>query len=144
MGLVEVAAFYDPEEAWCAKGFLAAQGIETFVQNEHHLTAVPWLRVALGGYRLLAMSEFRDDARQALAAVRAIGDDQRIEPTPAVVGTLQESESRGWGWWWLPIAFLFAVPFLPRHRPRAAPLHALGLISLYAMILVGGLAWIRS
>jgi|GEM_PF-3440018 len=55
--LTEVGSFYDPEEAYCAWGYLKANGVYSVIQNEYHLTSAPWLRVALGGYRLLAPAE---------------------------------------------------------------------------------------
>ncbi len=67
--LIEIAGFYDPEETYCAKGLLQSHGIEAIVQNEHHLTMAPWLRVALGGYRLLIISDLAEDARRILDGV---------------------------------------------------------------------------
>ena len=64
--LVEIAHFYDPEEAYCARGFLQTHGIDTIIQNEHHLNMAPSLRVALGGYRILGVSEQREEAVRVL------------------------------------------------------------------------------
>lgn len=102
--LVEITRFYDPEEACCAQGFLRARGIETFLHNEHHLTMAPWLRVALGGYRLVAFAGQVSDAKLALDEINAI--------TPVEDETYENRRN----WAWLPLAFLAGVPFVLRYR----------------------------
>lgn len=112
--LVEIAAFYDPEEALCASAYLRAYGVETLLQNEHHLTMAPSLRVALGGYRVLVNSAAAKDAKRILDDVskrdrgeaRAKSDNEEPE--------MAAREIRDW--FWLPIVFLHNVPFIPRQR----------------------------
>jgi hypothetical protein len=106
--LVEIAHFYDPEEAYCAKGFLLAHGIQTIFQNEHYVTVDPALRFALGGYRMLALSEFEETAREALESIHGqAGED---DPDP-----IQKTPHN---WLWLPIAFLVGIPFVPLLKPK--------------------------
>lgn len=128
--LVEIAHFYDPEEAYCARGFLRSCGIETIIQNEHHLTAAPWLRIALGGYRLMTRSEFENDAREALGSIEeeksTSAETTMGEAEPAAV---QERQKRNW--LWLPMAFAWAVPFMPTKRKGWV-----GLLQLVALILL--------
>ena len=105
--LVEVARFYDPEEALCAASYLRAHGIETILQNEHHLTMAPYLRIALNGYGLLARTKQQDDARNALNEI--------ANATPDSIGA-ENRKNRNW--WYLPAAFGTAAPFLPVYRSR--------------------------
>lgn len=115
--LVQIAGFYDAEEAFCARGYLAARGIDTFIQNEHLLNVAPWLSVALGGYRLLGLSENKEAAARTLKHVSEI----RIDEVAAGAMTADEAESaherEDKNWWWLPIAFFSETPFLPSKKP---------------------------
>ncbi|MEM9616927.1 MAG: hypothetical protein AAF936_03110 [Pseudomonadota bacterium] len=132
--LVQIAQFYDPEEAYCAKSYLQSHGIDTFVQNDHHLTMAPWMRVALGGYRLLAVDTEAAEAKKALSEVQAIQPEQiGIQPEPSSV-QLQPAKRKSWGW--LPIAFMTGVPFLPIYKSwRSLILHLAVLLIIYAMLL---------
>ena len=120
---VEVASFFDPEEAWCARGYLSAQGIDTIIENEHHLTTAPWLRIALGGYRLMALPDAADDAKAALGEI-AIAEPAIDEPY----------KSRK-NWAWLPVAFLSSTPFIPIYKNAWELIGQLLLIAgFYALI----------
>ncbi|MEO1137216.1 MAG: hypothetical protein AAFW68_11530, partial [Pseudomonadota bacterium] len=61
--LVEVARFSDPEEAFCARGYLLSLGIDSIIHNEFHLNMEPYLRIALGGYGLLIVDDREEEAR---------------------------------------------------------------------------------
>ncbi len=119
--LVEIAAFFDPEEAYCARGYLQSYGVDAILQNEHHLATAPWLRVALGGYRLMAPSEQVREAQELL---------EKVQP-------LKDSSLAGKkNWIWLPVAFMSAVPFMP--KPKTGPMafvQFMLLMCLYALTL---------
>lgn len=132
--LVQIAQFYDPEEAYCAKSYLQSHGIETFVQNDHHLTMAPWLRVALGGYRLLAIDTEAAEARKALSEVQSPQQEKTDSLTISDSEELKSAKRKNWIW--LPIAYLHAVPFLPKAESSWWRLFQLfALTMLYASIL---------
>ncbi len=137
--LVEIARFYDPEEAYCAKSFLLSNGIDSFVQNDHYLTMVPWMRIALHGFGLQVMASCEDDARMLLqtigAALPEVTDDNPSDTTPP---------SRKTNWLWLPIAFSTNVPFLPKPKPGwFGLLQSAILLTLYAAALYSFFWWLR-
>ncbi len=116
--LVEVAQFYDPSEAYCAKGYLTSCGIDTIVQNENHLSVAPSLRIALGGYRLLALSDQKDLALAALGDVRPNqfeNDEIAIDHENVMQ---KERDKRRKTWFWLPLILFCLVPFIPTYRNR--------------------------
>ncbi|PQA87494.1 hypothetical protein [Hyphococcus luteus] len=110
--LVEIARFYDPEEAYCARGYLRSCGIETFVQNEHHLAVAPHLRVALGGYGLFLTDALADEAKAALMDL----DAEKNAGRAGVVDDEVYPAKRNW--FWLPIAFITATPFVPVYKSK--------------------------
>ena len=122
--LVEIARFYDPEEAYCAQGYLRSYGIDTIIQNEHHLAMNPSLRVALGGYGLLGFADVKEEARAALEEIP-------LEAADSVITTDMELISPR-KWYLAPVAVISGVPFLPRGKS------ALGLLIL---ALPGALLW---
>ncbi len=135
--LVEIAHFYDPEEAYCARGYLGAQGVHTVIQNEHHLNVAPLLRVALGGYRLLAASEDANDAKQLLADVAKAESETRPRQEPAEPQDGANAISRrARTAFWFPVAFSFGVPFIPpRQSGWRRTLEIAALISLYVLLI---------
>lgn len=136
--LVEIAHFYDPEEAYCAKGYLQSNGVETILQNDHHLTMAPWMRVALGGYRLMATSDDEDAAKEALKNIGAEG----IEAAP---GDAEPDTQwrRKRNWLWLPIAFGSSAPFLPPLRyDWIGFIQFVALALLYIMLFVAWGFWV--
>ncbi len=121
-----VAAFYDPEEAYCAQSYLRAHGVDTIIQNDHHLTAAPWLRIALGGFRLLARHDFEAEAKSLLSAVDV------YESVPESGSKPLEQK-----WFWAPIAFALAIPFLPNAKSGWKQGLQIGaLITLYVALLL--------
>ncbi|NOX94469.1 MAG: hypothetical protein GXP04_05045 [Alphaproteobacteria bacterium] len=131
--LVQVAQYFDPEEAYCAKGYLQSYGIDTIIQNEHHLTMAPWLRVALGGYRLLVFSDLEEDARQALKSVSTSDGFEKLEQLSSEGEAFGPPKRRIRNWFWLPIAFLSSVPFIPLYRSNMGLLmQSCVLVLLYA------------
>ena len=80
--LVEIAHFHDPEEAFCARSYLEAYGVPTIIQNEYHLTAVPWLRVGLGGYPLLANDTDAEIAKELLKNPASVAVDHYDDSAP--------------------------------------------------------------
>jgi hypothetical protein len=141
--LVEVARFYDPEEAYCAKSFLNAHGISTFVGNDHYLTAAPWMRFALNGYGIHVAAS---DARDAQDLLRTI---QASKPENAET-TVEESEisdrmqrSRNKNWPWFPVAFFIGIPFLPKERSGwFVAVQYAALLSLYALAFYSLYNWV--
>ena len=109
--LVEVARFYDPEEAYCAVGYLKSYGIDALVDSEHHLTTAPWLRIALGGYGLHVREDLIGEAKAALS---------KVETVP------KRENSTTKNWIWFPIAFLSGTPFLPKKRT--------GIVAIFSIL----------
>ncbi len=107
---MEVAVFYDPEEALCAQSALQADGCVHFLHNSNHLSVAPSLRVALGGYRLLVMDEDVASVREVLAQLRS-GRGAPIQ-APDTFDPLLKSHKN---WAWLPVALFLGVPFLPAY-----------------------------
>lgn len=144
--LVEIARFYDPEEAYCAQGYLRSCGIDAFVQNEHHLSVNPSLRIALGGYGLLG---FADMASEAKAALKAITGDAAASMmlSEGDAGSDVEFSNRR-NWFWLPVAVVSGVPFLPRFKSTWGLLMLTipgGLLWLgYALYLISTAGWLQS
>ena len=105
--LVEIARFYDPEEAYCAKSFLLSNGIDSFVQNDHYLTMAPWLRFALNGYGLQVMASFEQDARTLLENIGAtkLETGEEIKDNFGYAAALRQRPN----WFWLPIALASGV-----------------------------------
>lgn len=103
----------------------------------------PWLRVALGGYRLLVMSEFENDAAGILSAVSRIANDEHAAPTTQDNKTKEPPAGRAKNWFWLPIAVAWGVPFIPvRKSGWLLLVQFVALICLYATIVVGIGFWL--
>jgi hypothetical protein len=115
MSLTRIATFYDPEEAYCAKGFLESHGFEVCLLNEHHLSANPAFRVALGGFGLAVPTT---DSKAAWKALREIESSPDVSPpdTCASCGSTDLVRARRMSW--LPLALISGVPFLPLRRAR--------------------------
>lgn len=134
--LVEIARFLDPEEAFCAKAYLNSYGIGAIVQNEYHLTAAPWLRFALGGYPLLIQSKFEDEARQALNEVSPRKPDRQDSYSLPHSDSSEPQKRRAKNLFWLPVALLFGIPFVPSLKSGWAYLvHSFALITMYGVVL---------
>ena len=141
---MEVAQFYDPAEAYCAKGYLKSFGIDTVVQNENHLSVAPSLRIALGGFRLLAISDQKDDA---LAALRDVGSRQSKDCDITINQTDISQDGyrpRRKNWFWLPLILAMGVPFLPiyRHRSTLVWQFLLLILPFYVTALWGYWGWV--
>jgi|GEM_PF-1365362 len=115
MSLTRIATFYDPEEAYCARSFLESHGFEVCLLNEHHLTANPAFRVALGGFGLAVPTTDAESARQAL---REIETGPEASPPDACVSCGSTDLVRARRMSWLPLALMSGVPFLPLQRAR--------------------------
>ncbi|NOX82800.1 MAG: hypothetical protein GXP06_07415 [Alphaproteobacteria bacterium] len=140
--LVEITRFLDPEEAYCAKGYLKSYGIDVIVQNEYHLTTAPWLRFALGGYPLLILSKFEDEARQALSEVSPVKSDRQNLNSSPHSDASELQERKGKNWFWLPAAFLLGVPFVPRKKSGwNFLLHSFALVMLYGTVIYSWVFW---
>ncbi len=108
--LVEITRFFDPEEAYCAQGYLRSCGFYTFLQNEHHLATAPHLRVALNGYGLFVHKKQVVEARDALADIIA-----ESATGPVAVKAEENVRASRKNWFWLPTFLFFgAWPFVPR------------------------------
>ena len=140
--LVEVGRFFDPEEAYCARGLLNSAGIDVLLGDEHHLTAQPHLRLALGGFRLLVRSEQADIAAQLLAAPLAgaveYAEHQFGEAEIAVSETDVRRPVRNF--LWLPDYAMMGgfIPFLPllKGNVRIAMQAVLLGVGFTAMVLI--------
>lgn len=121
--LVEIARYYDPEEAFCAQGYLRSCGIDTLVQNEHHLSMNPSLRVALGGYGLFGLA---GDAEEAKSVLAMVGSEA------GALSSDSEGENRR-KWYWTPVAIVSGVPFFPRCK---------SMWGLFLLMAPGGLLWL--
>lgn len=62
----ELITFPTPEEAHVAASYLQAQGVDAVVADAHTLGAMPYLRVGLGGARILVDEHQADRARYLL------------------------------------------------------------------------------
>ena len=111
--LVQIAQFYDPEEAYCAQGYLKSHGVETIIQNDHHLTMAPWLRIALGGFCLLAPSTQEDQARLALDLVPETSSYNTASNAVRSDHSSHTDKGRR-NLLWAPVAFLTGIPFILR------------------------------
>lgn len=114
--LVQFTRYFDPEETYCAKSYLQSHGIETIIQNEHHLTMAPWLSIALGGYRLLGMSEDKDAALQALRDVPAVKLSGNAGNIETIAEMPDEPARETPNWPWAPLSLAHGFPYLPRKK----------------------------
>ena len=76
----EIARFYDAEEAQIAAGYLRAQGFDVQLGDENMLGVEPHLRIALGGYRLMAPQSQAHMATVALNEVRGAPEERQYLP----------------------------------------------------------------
>ena len=74
-GLRHIKTFSDPEEAQIAAGYLRAHGVDAMLADQDSLNTLPYLRVALGGFRILVPASHYDDARELLARTRSAVED---------------------------------------------------------------------
>ncbi|GJL91025.1 hypothetical protein [Hyphococcus sp.] len=141
--LVEVARFYDPEEAYCAKSFLLSNGIDSFVQNDHYLTMAPWMRIALHGYGLQVTASSEEEATQLLRSVAA------SQPTPEVSLMVNDAgdddfrnEKKAPNWLWFPVALGTFIPFMPKRKSGVPAIfqHS-ALLALYLLVLSSATYW---
>ncbi len=138
--LSAIAQFADPEEAYCAKGFLLARGIDCIIQNDHHLTMAPWMRVALGGYRLMVIEAFSDEAKAALKEVEILNSDESLAQQAPTDEDLGGEYKKAKNWVWLPIAFASSIPFLPSKKRGLIGAFGLLVLALFyggVMLAVG-------
>ncbi len=113
--LVEIATFYDPEEALCAQGAVRAGGCFSFLQNQYHLGTAPSLRVALGGYRLFVLED--DEERALLSLGKSLNDGSAAAPETPQEATAPADQIRvRKNWLWLPVALTASVPFVPTYK----------------------------
>ena len=66
--LVTIAQYFDPTEAHIVRALLESAGIPASVADANHVTANWPLAVALGGVRVQVPEQFRDQARDLVAA----------------------------------------------------------------------------
>jgi hypothetical protein len=69
--LTAVARFHFPQEAHMLEARLLADGIPAFVTNAHSTQAFGYLRLALGGVRVLVPTARVDEALAVMAALEA-------------------------------------------------------------------------
>lgn len=135
--LVEIAHIYDPEEAFCVRAYLRSAGVYCVLQNEHHLGSAPWMRVALGGYRLLVVDDEAEDAKSLIE--NALGAEQFSDNLAAFSRHAGVQSHRRKDILWFPIALAWGVPFLPVEKPGLD-----FVIRLLLFIYLGGLlAWLH-
>lgn len=133
--LVEIANIYSPEEAFCVRACLRSAGIYCVLQNEHHLSSAPWMRVALGGYRLLVLEDEADQAKSVIE--NALCTEQNVGNADACPEFSEQQPPRRRDILWFPIALAWGVPFLPVEKPGAS-----FVVRLLLFVFLGGLlAW---
>ena len=101
--VLEVARFSTIPEAELAASFLNRHGVKAWLADRDMATMNPDLLFALGGVRVVTLSEQVVEARQIIARMRAgefmdDADDSgewMVDHTPGKVGELQEHEVRG-------------------------------------------------
>ena len=110
---MEIATFYDPEEAYCAQAAVRSGGCYSILYNEHHLGVAPALRIGLEGFRLIVLEQDAADVRNALNGYMddAVAEIQNA-PLPETGRTKRKN------WFWFPVALATAVPFLPSYSSR--------------------------
>ena len=106
--LVEIAAFYDPEEAYCVQAAVRSGGCFSILYNEHHLGVAPTLRIGLRGFRLLVLEQDAEDVRNALIAYVEGASAQTHSTTP-----VETDLTRRINWLWVPVALFTQTPFVP-------------------------------
>lgn len=140
--LTEVGNFYDPEEVYCAWGYLNANGVHAVIQNEYHLTSAPWLRVALGGYRLLAPVETKSIVDALFAQISTESDTGELERDDFDQSNIKDNmKKRKSNWIWLPVAFLTETPFVPKHRGGVIGALQYAFVAMFYISFLGYLSW---
>ncbi|WP_425410916.1 hypothetical protein [Hyphococcus sp.] len=139
--LVEIARFYDPEEAYCVKSFLLSNGIDSYIQNDYYLTMAPWLRIALSGYGVQVMATHALDARELLAEIGSeapeVGspaNNERIGPTSTQNGVRKD-------WLWLPVAIWSGIPFVPKTKIGGFNPSLRIILSVIVLLILSYWAW---
>lgn len=62
MALVEINRCFSPAEAMVKKSFLDQHGIQSFIPEWFHITAIPWYIVCLSGLRIMVHEQDADKA----------------------------------------------------------------------------------
>jgi len=112
--LVEIARFYEPEEAFCTSSYLQSFDIVVIIQNEYHLTIDPAMRIGLGGFRLLVSSEAATSATSHLADVLSPVQEETLMPQSHECDQVEQKSPSKQNWLWLVIAFFWFVPFVSK------------------------------
>ena len=145
--LKEVRSFYDPEEAYCAWAYLNANGVRALIQNEYHLTSAPWLRVALGGYRLLAPAETKSEVEALFTQIETDRPNDQRERESSLLDRPDNEDSlknRKRNWTWLPIAVWMGFPFVPNHRGHVIGALQYSVVALFYPLPIWSLGiWLR-
>ena len=71
--LVTITSYSEPLEAHIVKGRLEAEGIPTFIANEHHISAAWYLSNALGGVKIQV---HKQDHAKAINIIGLLHDGQ--------------------------------------------------------------------
>ncbi len=113
-GLRRVITFSDPEEAQVAVGYLRANGIEAILGDHHTLTTMPYHRIALNGFRVLAPLSQYDDAVTLLKQIKEeTAQSARPDPKCPSCGsnTLQRNKQ-----WFVSLALIIfsGLPFVKK------------------------------
>ena len=109
----QVAVFYDVEEAQIARGFLRSHGLGARLPDEQALSAMPEMRVGLGGYRLTVPEDEVAIAEKLLAPLRGKTGLPACERCGA-------NAVRRMRHWWFPLLmthlFGHVFPFAPARK----------------------------
>jgi hypothetical protein len=108
--LVEIACFYDPVEAVCAKGFLHAKGLTPIMQNEHYLSVSPASIFALGGYRLMLPAQEAATGRKLLTEANE-GQYLLKEDIKKCYACGSSNLRKRKNLFWVPVFLFSGVPF---------------------------------
>ena len=140
--LIEVGNFYDPEEAYCAWGYLNANGVYAVIQNEYHLTSAPWLRVALGGYRLLAPVGTKPIVDALFAQISSESDTGELESDDFDhIEAEDKLKNQKFSWTWFPVALFTETPFVPKHRGGVIGALQYAFVAMFYISILGYLSW---
>jgi len=108
--------YFDPEEAYVVRSALQAAGVNVILFNDPILTSMPYLRVAVGGYRLCVPANQESVAREALTEMEAFRTDEPIGADAPCAKCGGRDFRRERSWRWAIIAFFTDAAFAARNR----------------------------
>lgn len=107
--VVCLRSYFDPEEAYVVRSALQAADINVILSNDPTLATMPYLRVAVGGYRLSVPASQEGRAREALADIETYQTDEPIGADAPCVRCGGRNFRRERSWRWAAIALFYKV-----------------------------------